>query len=43
MCRMEDFTFVSGGGYTDSDEVPGYWALAHKDVFIGSTQPGINP
>ncbi len=35
-------TFVSGGGYTDSDEVPGYWALAHKDVFIGSTQPA-NP
>jgi cell migration-inducing and hyaluronan-binding protein len=35
-------TFVSGGGYTDSDEVPGYWALAHKDVFIGTTQPG-NP
>ena len=32
-------TFISGGGYTDSDEVPGYWALAHKTVFIGSTQP----
>ncbi|MFZ0313304.1 MAG: G8 domain-containing protein [Candidatus Korobacteraceae bacterium] len=31
-------TFVSGGGYTGSDEVPGYWALAHKNVFIGMTQ-----
>lgn len=35
-------TFVSGGGYGTSDEIPGYWALAHKNVFIGSTQPG-NP
>jgi len=32
-------TFVSGGGYTGSDEVPGYWALAHRDVFVGNTQP----
>lgn len=32
-------TFISGGGYTNSDEVPGYWALAHKNAFIGSTQP----
>ncbi len=31
-------TFVSGGGYSGSDEVPGYWALAHKNVFIGHTQ-----
>ena len=35
-------TFVSGGGYTNSDEIPGYWALAHKNVFIGSTQPSNN-
>ena len=35
-------TMVSGGGYTNSDQVPGYWALAHKNVFIGTTQPG-NP
>jgi hypothetical protein len=32
-------TFVSGGGYTNSDEIPGYWALAHKNVFVGTTQP----
>ena len=31
-------SFVSGGGYTGSDEVTGYWALAHKDVFLGNTQ-----
>lgn len=31
-------TFVSGGGYTYSDEVPGYWALARKSVFIGNSQ-----
>ncbi len=35
-------TFVSGGGYSGSDEVPGYWALAYKNVFIGMTQPS-NP
>ena len=28
-------TFVSGGGYSGSDHMPGYWALAHKNVFIG--------
>jgi hypothetical protein len=33
-------TMVSGGGYTNSDQIPGYWALAHKNVFIGATQPG---
>lgn len=31
-------TFVTGGGYTDSDIVPGHWALAKKSVFIGSSQ-----
>jgi hypothetical protein len=35
-------TFVSGGGYTASDVVTGRWALARKDVFIGTTQPN-NP
>ena len=35
-------TFVSGGGYTGSDHIPGYWALAHRDVFVGQTQPN-NP
>ena len=24
-------TFVSGGGYTGADHIPGYWALAHRD------------
>jgi cell migration-inducing and hyaluronan-binding protein len=32
-------TFISGGGYTGSDHIPGYWALAHKNVFIGNAQP----
>ena len=35
-------TFVSGGGYSHSDSMPGYWALAHKNVFIGTTD-GSNP
>ncbi len=35
-------TFVTGGGYTASDVIPGHWALAYKSVFIGETQPG-NP
>lgn len=35
-------TMVSGGGYTNSDQIPGYWALALKNVFVGSTQPS-NP
>jgi hypothetical protein len=32
-------TIVTGGGYTSSDSIPGHWALAKKDVFIGNTQP----
>ncbi len=32
-------TFVTGGGYTESDAIPGHWALALKDVFVGATQP----
>jgi hypothetical protein len=31
-------TFVTGGGYTASDTIPGHWALARKDAFIGNTQ-----
>jgi len=33
---MEGFTFVSGGGYGTSMN-PRLLALAHKNVFIGST------
>ena len=36
-------TFVSGGGYTGADEIRGYWALAHKDVFVGNTQSNTKP
>ncbi len=32
-------TFVTGGGYTESDTVKGHWAIARNDVFIGNTQP----
>ena len=35
-------TFVSGGGYSNSDQIGGYWALAHKDAFVGTTQPSNN-
>ena len=35
-------TFVSGGDYTQSSIIPGYWALARNTVFIGNTQTG-NP
>lgn len=35
-------TFVTGGGYSKADVITGYWGLARKSVFIGSTQPG-NP
>lgn len=31
-------TFVTGGGYTQSDVIPGHWALARKNAFIGNTQ-----
>lgn len=31
-------TFVTGGGYTESDVINGYWALARKSVFIGQSQ-----
>lgn len=32
-------TIVTGGGYTDSDIVPGHWGLVRKSAFIGQTQP----
>ena len=31
-------TFVTGGDYTQSSIIPGYWALARNTVFIGNTQ-----
>lgn len=31
-------TFITGGDYTRSSIITGYWALAHKDVFVGETQ-----
>jgi hypothetical protein len=35
-------TFVTGGGFTRSDAIGGYWSLATKSVFVGNTQEG-NP
>ena len=32
-------SFVTGGGYTNSDALPGHWTLASKDIFVGATQP----
>jgi hypothetical protein len=31
-------SFITGGGYTASDVVPGHWALAYQNVFVGNTQ-----
>ena len=31
-------TFVTGGGYSKSDVITGYWGLARRNVFIGDTQ-----
>ena len=31
-------TFVTGGGYTQSDVVAGHWALVKKTAFIGQSQ-----
>lgn len=31
-------TFVTGGGYTQSDTIKGHWAIARNDVFVGNTQ-----
>lgn len=33
-------TFVTGGGYSRSDAMEGFWSLARKSVFIGKTQEG---
>jgi hypothetical protein len=31
-------SMITGGGYTDSDAIPGHWALAYKSIFIGNAQ-----
>jgi hypothetical protein len=36
-------TFVTGGGYTHSDVIPGHWALVRKTAFIGNTQMAAPP
>ena len=35
--------FVTGGGYTRSDAPAGYWSLAYRSVFIGTSQAGDDP
>ena len=40
--QQAGLTIVTGGGYSDSDVIPGHWALVRKSVFIGNTQEG-NP
>jgi hypothetical protein len=32
-------TFVTGGGYSQSDAIKGHWAIARNDAFVGHTQP----
>jgi len=36
--QQAGLTIVTGGGYSDSDVIPGHWALVRKSVFIGNTQ-----
>ena len=36
--QQAGLTMVTGGGYTESDVIPGHWALVRKSVFIGNTQ-----
>ena len=36
--QQAGLTMVTGGGYSDSDVIPGHWALVRKTVFIGNTQ-----
>ena len=36
-------TFITGGDYTHSSMVPGYWALARNTIFIGNTNPNPIP
>ena len=37
--QLGGLTFVTGGGYSQSDVVKGHWAIARNDVFVGNTQP----
>jgi hypothetical protein len=32
-------TFITGGDYTKSSMVPGYWAVARNTIFIGNSRP----
>jgi hypothetical protein len=34
-------TFVTGGDYTRSSVIDGYWAVAAKSAFVGRTQPDV--
>ena len=36
--QQAGLSFVTGGGYTMGDVIPGHWALVQKSVFIGNTQ-----
>ena len=36
--QQAGLTIVTGGGYSESDVIPGHWALVRKSVFIGNTQ-----
>ena len=36
-------TFITGGDYTHSSVIPGYWALARNTIFIGNTNPNPDP
>lgn len=36
--QQAGLTMVTGGGYSDSDVIPGHWALVRKSAFIGHTQ-----
>jgi hypothetical protein len=36
--QQAGLTMVTGGGYSESDVVPGHWALVRRSVFIGNTQ-----
>ncbi len=32
-------SFVTGGGYTESDAIQGHWGIARNNAFVGHTQP----
>lgn len=36
-------TFITGGDYTHSSIVRGYWALARNTIFVGNTNPNPDP